>query len=146
MSVIIDLADVVVALLNAETFAPTFTAERKYRPADDLGDLSTLTVLVVPKTQVLEPLTRGTNRNEYTLDIGVMKRVTAETNVILDAFMDLAEDVLDLLVSPSNRILTVGSDKANWIRAEVDPIYDPESLKVESVFISVIRITYMIAR
>ena len=50
MSLIIDIADAVVARLNAGQFSRPLEAVRRYRPVFDLQELQTLRVSVVPKS------------------------------------------------------------------------------------------------
>ncbi|MBI5864862.1 MAG: hypothetical protein HZB38_10205 [Planctomycetes bacterium] len=60
MSTVIDIADAVVASLNAGTFSQTFEAERKYQPVFELPDMQTLHVSVVPRSVSITTATRET--------------------------------------------------------------------------------------
>ena len=48
-----EIADAVVASLNATLFVPPFTARRAWLPVHDLGEMDQIQVTVVPTTRTL---------------------------------------------------------------------------------------------
>ena len=90
MSVITDIADAIVADLNAHVFTPTFTSERKYDPGFRLEDVgSILKVLVVPAKHESVIDSRESTQNEYAIDIGVIQNPATRANAAYDTLMDL---------------------------------------------------------
>jgi hypothetical protein len=113
---IIELADAIVAALNAHTFSQAFTAERGYLPTFDLPEMGTLKVTVVPKADEGKLDTRSSSVHEYDVDIGIQQKPGTTDNAALDPLMRLAQEIADFflfgqrpggttLITPSVRIL-----------------------------------------
>jgi hypothetical protein len=81
MSVITDIADAVVASLNAGTFSEPFTAERLHQPSFELADLQTLRVSVVPKSLEIRNASRQHSFFDCTIDVGLQQKVDDDTRV-----------------------------------------------------------------
>jgi hypothetical protein len=141
MSVIIDIADAVVAALNGATFTQTFTAVRAYVPVYELTDLGTLRVTVVPRELSLVPLTRNADTGEYLIDVAVQK-VLGRDNADIDPFMTLAEDITDLF--RGSTLATYTDAKCTAVANA--PIYDPGHLDERRVFTSVVTLTFVVVR
>ena len=78
MALVIDIADAVVAELNAApagTFDPVFTAVRRVLPEFDLAELAELKVTVVPKAVEITGATRSVGQFDFQVDIGVQKKL-----------------------------------------------------------------------
>lgn len=139
MSVIMDVADAVAALLNGGSFSQEFTAVRAYQPVYDLELLKTLRVSVLASGQEIEKGTRSDNDFDFAIDVGVQKKVASPlVKAELDALTDLVEELLDYLLGqalPAEVGVTLVS-MAN------KPIYDPDHLQRKHVFTSVITATY----
>lgn len=105
MSDLIDIADAVVAQLNAASWSETFTAERNRSKANKkITELTSLYVEVIPRSQVIELSARGELGKLLTIDIFLRKKMTpAEQDVStgeiqeddLDDLDDLAEDIAE---------------------------------------------------
>jgi hypothetical protein len=135
-AVILDLADAVVAQLNAATLSQAFTAERLYSPLENLETLTTLKVTVVPRSAFFE----GADRNRKTvtaeIDIGVQRRSDLE-QVDLDALMVFVEEIVDLF--PFGGLSTyLGASVVGLANA---PIWASDHLNEKHVFTSVITLT-----
>jgi hypothetical protein len=135
-AVILDLADAVVAQLNAATLSQAFTAERLYSPLENLETLTTLKVTVVPRSAFFE----GADRNRKTvtteIDIGVQRRSDLD-QVDLDALMVLVEEIVDLF--PFGGLSTyLGASVVGLANA---PIWASDHLNEKHVFTSVITLT-----
>jgi len=141
-SAVVQVADAVVASLNAGSFAPPFTAQRRYRPAFDLAELDTLRVSVVPKSVEITNATRSASYFDCTVDIGVQQKVDADDANAIDSLMDLVQQLADHL-----RLQRLsGLPEAVWLRIANEPVFAPEHLDQQRVFTSVISVTYRLRR
>lgn len=152
MSLVIDIAEGVKAVLNAavaeDAFSLEFEAERIYIPRFDLETATEeLSVQVVPRFDDRTLASRGGDvARAIPIDIGFQKKLTTgldpsdpAANPELDALMDLVEEVADYL-KPGTRIV-----QRVIVRTTIDPIYIPEHLANASVFTSVITANFKIA-
>ncbi len=142
MSVILDIADAVVASLNAGSFALEFEAERKYQPAFELQDMQTLHVSVVPKSLAITTAARDSGFFDVAIDIGVQKKVNADESAELDALMNLVEQIADHL-----RMKRLDdAPNAAWLGVANEPVFAPEHLEQWRQFTSVLTVTYRVRR
>lgn len=74
MSILVPLADAIVAALNAQPWLPE-AAERKFRVRWDLEELTRLRIAVVPRTLVYRPLDRDRDIVEATVEIAVQQKI-----------------------------------------------------------------------
>jgi len=95
-----DIADALIAMLNAATFSKTFTAARAVAPRYLLEQIQTLTVDVVLTARTVQLVTRGGHRvREYELAIAIQDKLgtgsaAAATLAALDALADEIETAL----------------------------------------------------
>jgi hypothetical protein len=148
MPLILDMADAVVAELNAAQQAPApgfglpFTAVRAYRPTYDLTELKTLKVTVVPKGIEIVNITRNANQNDVSVDVAVQQKVDPDDSTQMDALMALVEKLGDFF-----RLRRLASfPTALWTKTENVPIYSPEHLETKQVFTSVLTFTFRVVR
>jgi len=145
VSTVIDVADAVVASLNAPGapgFALPFTAVRKYVPAVELSDLADLNVTVVPKAAEITTATRTSSYFDCTIDIGIQRRVNPDEPAELDALADLAEQIVDhLRLKPLEAL-----PEAAWMDIAHEPVFATEHLDQQRVFTSVVSVTYRVRR
>ena len=145
MSLIIDVADAVVAELNgapAGTFAQAFTAARHYRPQFDLAELKTLRVSVVPKAIAVTGLMRSANQHDVSIDVAVQKKVSPDDAAELDGLMTLTEQIADFF-----RLRRLAAlPQALWTKTDNVPVYSPEHLEQKQVFTSVLTFSYRVVR
>src|SRR5690606_18917339 len=124
VSTIIDVADAVTASLNAGTFSPPFTAQRRYQPRLDLAQLQTLRVSVVPKSVTTTAASRRDGFVDSAVDIGIQQKVTAGDPSQVDALLDLVEQINDHL-----RLTPLASfPGALWVSAAHEPVFASEHL------------------
>jgi hypothetical protein len=142
VSTINQIADAVVASLNAAPFSLPFTAERKYQPAFELSQLHELRVSVVPKSLAATAATRADVFFDCAIDIGVQRKVNADDAPTLDGLMHLVEEITDRL--RFHRLEALPG--AAWLAIENDPIFAPDHLEKERVFTSVLTVTYRVRR
>lgn len=143
MSIVADIADAVVAALNAQTFTPTFSTERRLLPVFDLaeaGDQARVTV--VPRSVAIAGGTRTENVFDVAVDVGVQRRIDVEDTAQGDALLDLVEQIGDAL-----RLKRLpGYPEAAWVSLEHEPVLAAEHLERLRVFTSVLTVTYRVRR
>jgi hypothetical protein len=137
----VQLADAVVAALNAGKFSLAFTAQRLYRPFFDLPDMSTLHVTVVPDSVVLTQHTRTTMANETKVDVAVQKKYKTEDAAELDPLVALVEEIAEMFAQ--NRVLAELG--AVLLKVEHAPVYSPEHMQDKRMLTSIITLTYRMA-
>ncbi|MEM8738082.1 MAG: hypothetical protein AAGG38_06340 [Planctomycetota bacterium] len=134
----VQLAEAVVADLNEAEWELTFEATRSYRPAFDLEDLDELRVTVTPAAADAVPISRG----EYDRHVGVLvalqQQVGPEETDRLDALTDLVHAITTHL---EDRRLD-GMPTARFEGAESDPLYHPDLLENQRVFLAPILVKY----
>lgn len=140
-SLILDIADAVVAELNAGPFGGAFTAARDYRPRYTPAELQNLRVTVVPRTLTVEAESRSQQRVEAAIDIAVQKRLETESAAELDPLMDLVDQIVAFW--PMRRPAALPEVICTGV--ENDPIYAVEHLDELRVFTSVVSLVLRVA-
>ena len=135
MSALVNIADALVAALRAQRFSQPLEALRAYVPAQELKDLGTAHVTVVPRAFRPELTTRAACTAEFALDLGIQKRVAVADLAELDACLDLVEEICVLL-------RTAAPCGLGWTRLENDPVFAREHLLEKCVFTSLVTVTY----
>jgi hypothetical protein len=149
MSVATDIADAVVAELNAavaaEQFSQQFTAARAYVPEFDLRDLcgqEGLRVAVAVKSFDESLASRSSTQTDYAIDVAVIQKVENLGNTELDPLMDLVQAIADFF-----RLRRLASyEAAMWHGSSNDPPYSQEHLREKHLFLSVLTLTYRVLR
>ena len=142
MSAILNLADAIVAGLNGHDFSQGFTATREYVPSSDLPALASISVVVVPKAVVIESVTREAESFDCDVDIGIQRKMDISSNVMLDAMVDLTEEIVDFL--RMSRLADYPT--AGWLSIANEPVFAVEHLDQEHVFTSIVTVKYRILR
>ena len=142
MSIAVNIADAVVATLNAATFSQPVTAERAYIPRYELSEMQDLRVTVVPKQMATTTASRGAASRDVTLDVAVQKKLGDPTGAQADqdALMGLSEEIADHLRTTA----LLGQPGAKWIHTEHTAIYATEHLEQMRQFTSVATLTYRV--
>ncbi|MCL2647568.1 MAG: hypothetical protein FWD61_11275 [Phycisphaerales bacterium] len=142
MSLVVDVADAVVAMLKAEPLK--LDAIRAYRPEFELVELKTLRVSVVPRGIEITSLNRNANQHDVSVDVGVQQKVDPNDAAALDALMAKVQQIADEL---RLRRLTLPNDgSAIWVKTANEPVYSPDHLQTKQVFTSVLTLTYRVVR
>ena len=142
MAVITDIADAVVAEINAGLFSQSVAATREYLPHFDLEDMQTLRVTVVPKSVTTLPGGRGHNQHDYAIDVAVQQKLQTADNAEIDALMLLVDEVGDHF-----RFKRLSSyPNAMWLKTENQPVYAQEHLQEMRQFTSVLTLTFRVMR
>lgn len=140
MSTILDIADAVVASLNAGTFAQPVQAERRYQPTFELPDLAELKVSVVPKAVTITNATRTDGYFDCAVDVGVQKKIADDAEI--DAMVNLVEELADHL----RQKRLDDAPEAGFVSIANEPVFAPEHLDTQRVFTSVLTVTYRVRR
>jgi hypothetical protein len=142
MTTIIDIADALVTELAAFTLdtAHPVTVVRAYAPQATSGELSAITVTVVPKgtDEALIDRTRAALR--HSIDIAVQQKIDTTSNSEADALMALVDGIAEHL--RKSRVLSNVS--AYWVECVRTAIYSPEHWREQNVFTSVLTVTYQV--
>jgi hypothetical protein len=147
MALVVEIADAVVAALNAAHLSQPFEAKRYYLPEFDLKDMDTLHVSVVPAELDEELADRSRERAEYKIHVAVQKRVAKNDppgldEAEIDDLMTLVQEIDDLFRHKP----LAGFTQARWARTENKPIYDPKHLKESGQFTSLLVFTFRMMR
>ena len=141
MALVIDIADAVVAELNAApagTFDHVFTAMRRVLPEFDLAELAELKVTVVPKAVEITGATRSVGQFDCQTDIGVQKKLGKDLDTETAGLCGL----VDAIAAYLRRRPLAATPHAVWVRSRNDPVYAPEHLADQRAFTSVLTVTY----
>lgn len=139
MATIIDIADSVVAELNAATFSQPVSAVRHYAPQYDVAQMTALHVTVVPKALSSQALDRSRDTFEYLIDVAVQQKVD-QANPPLDVLMTLVEEIADHF-----RARALDSfPNARCIEVKNEPVYSPEHLTELGQFTSVLTLKFRV--
>ena len=141
MATINDIADAVVAELNASSFGQPFSAERHYQPRFELSEMSELHVSVVPRGLASKALDRGRDSFEYQIDVAVQQK-TDMSDGSLDALMTLVEEIADHFRTQP----LAGYPHARCTEVKNEPVYSLEHLDELRQFTSVITLTFRVWR
>jgi hypothetical protein len=142
VSEIADIADAVVTELNEGEFSQEFTAARSYLPSFDLKDMKDLHVSVVPKGVAVQPAGRAACQYDYSIDVGVQKKLSAADASEIDPLTALVEEIAGFF-----RLRRLaGYPAAIWARTEHPHLYAPEHLEQLRQFTSVITMTFRVVR
>ncbi len=142
MDPINELADAVVAAHNGGGFSQTFNAERRYLPEFTQKELATLRVIVVCREEDEERATRKQDFFDYSINVGVWKKIDMTTQVESDALMGLTREIRDFL----RQNTLPNAPGATWLRCKRSFPYDRQSLEMKHVFAGVITVTYRTLR
>jgi hypothetical protein len=141
MAVILDIADAVVAELNATAFSQPLTAERYYRPQFELSEMTELKVTVVPRALASKTLDRSRDSFDYQIDVAVQKKTDISPEA-LDALMTLVEEIADHF----RKHPLASYPDARCTEVKNEPVYALEHLDELRQFTSVITLSFQVWR
>lgn len=140
MPLITQVAEAVVAELNATTFSQPITAFRSYLPRVELAELKTLKVTVVPSNVTVVAASRSQTQRDVAIDVAVQKKLGQEQNVSLDPLLALAEEIAEHFWA--KRLDSFPG--ALCVKTEFKPIYAPEHIEQLRTFTSVLTLTFRV--
>ena len=142
MALIVDIAEAVVAELNAGEFSQAFSAQRLYRPQFDLAEMKDLHVTVVPKGVATSIASRSGVQCDVSVDVAVQKKLESESSDEIDPLMNLVEEIADFF---RQRKLSQ-YPKASWVATANEPVYSPGHLEELRQFTSVLTVTFRVVK
>ncbi len=140
-AIILEIADAIVAELQAIGFVPPFSVARHYLPRFELSEMNTLRVSVVPRSVRSEALDRQRDRFDYQIDVAVQQKIEP-ANAHLDALMNRVEEIADHF--RAKRLASYPN--AAWLKTEQSVLYAPEHIDELRQFTSVLTLTYRVLR
>ncbi len=140
MSLITNISDAVVDLLNNETFSVEFTAERKILPDYELADLQELRVSVVPKARDITGASRSLSTNEFAIDVGIQKKLGSDFETEVPPLLAMVDEICLFL----SRKSLPSMPNTVWTGISNEPVYAPEHLSEKRTFTSVLTVTYRV--
>lgn len=142
MSLVVEIADAVVAELNTMDLGSPLDAQRHYVPSFELKDMTNLRVSVVPKGLLITKSDRSNNTFDVLVDVAVQKKFNTGENAEIDPLMQLVQEIGDQF-----RLRRLDAfPAAHWIRTENTPIYSPEHWDELRQFTSVLTFTFRVIR
>ena len=141
MAVILNIADAVVAQLNAGSLSQPITAERHYQPKFELPDMTALHVTVVPRGITTKSLDRSRDAFDYQIDVAIQRKAEV-TNAVLDVLMNLVEEIADHFRTQP----LMSFPQARCVEVKNAPVFSQEHLEEFRQFTSVLTLTFRLAR
>ncbi len=139
---IFDIAKAIVIELNSapsETFSENFTAIFKLVPKYEISELSELKVTVVPRTYDMANLTRAATEYDFTIDIGIQKKLTtADVEAECVELYPVVDEIIDFL----RKLEFTQTPWAKQTTISNSPVVSVEHLDENRVFSSLITIGY----
>jgi hypothetical protein len=136
----VNIADEVAAMITAAQqsgeLTGTFMVGRKILPRYLIKELATTKVSVVPKSVDIQSATRAASEFTYDIEIGVQKKVT-DVESEIPGLVDFVDQISKYL-----RFKLLVTNQAMWVRASIAPIYSVEHLASDSIFTSVLTVSY----
>lgn len=124
-----------------DVYSQPITSEVRYLPEDDLSTLEGIKVYVVPSSVEDELLTRGSEENVCTVDVAIVKRLTAADRTSGDWEVEM-RGMLALVDEIASSLRFSDANGATWQKNQISPLYDPKRLRETNVFLSILRVTY----
>ena len=144
--IIIQIADALVAALNAAPFSLPFEAVRRYRPEYTLAELAELRVTVVPKGYAAEMADRSRDEEDIQIDVAVQKKLGSSDGRIDQAAADSLMRLVGEIRRATRRLRLATTPPAIRVKTENVPIYSPEHMETKGVFTSVLTITFRVVQ
>lgn len=130
---------------NPGKFSMPFISRMWFVPELELSDTKHLTVTAVPGGHVSEILDRGSDEEEYVVELGIQKRDADKMeNARISQLLMFTETAKDFL-RRRNFKLDDGK-RVVWLGVENDPPYIPGHVREWNQFTSVLTLTYRVVR
>lgn len=132
-----------------DVFSPLSVAPRAAMIVNVKRTDPSLDVVVVAVGREINSEARGTDANDYAIEIGVLQKLDeGSINADAEARVELVERICNFLRSEAGRIDQApdGAEwtpvNAIWLSSSIDPMYDHERLRRLAMFASVQRVVY----
>lgn len=143
-SIIVDIADGVVDLLNAGAFSESFTARRTWQLNQKLSDMEELSVtVIVPKEAEISNADRGSSWWDCTFQVGFQQKIAGEPvarDERCDQLAELMQEAFDWMAR--NRPV----DGAAFVEMKLLIQAAPDHLEKNHAFTGVMTFTYRVRR
>ena len=142
MAEILQVADAVVAALNAGGFSMPMQAKREYLPRFDLPEMNALHVTVVPRGLEIQAASRTAAAYDYKIDVAVQKRFSTGDAAELDPLLSLVDEIASFFQMKRLE----GYPPAAWVKTEHPALFAQEHMEVLRQFTSVVTFTFRVVR
>ena len=148
-TVVVDVVESIVTILNAATLSIPFVATRDYLHHYDRSDLEPIQVLVVPEILEVSAWDLRPRRSwdwgiaiwiDYLFEVGTDGQLDP---TVIDPVMTLVQEVIDLF-PPGD--VPANTPNSRLIHAENEPVYDPEEFDQFRVFSTKVLLTFRTTR
>jgi hypothetical protein len=144
-----DIAAGVAERLALTPLSLAFTVTRSYRPsvtqeqlgATDPDAVPAPVVSVVAKSRSSSQATRATIHDDVAVDVGIQAWCLPDDVSRADKLLGFVGEVVDLL---NTTPIAFDGGSTTAIEVNTDPIFDPEMLDRNNVFVSVVSVTYKV--
>ena len=142
MSLRVEIAEALRALLAGATFGLGVTVRRSRVPVVDLKDLTGAGVILTVVPRAVEEALASRSESVLTVrvDVGVQCKPATLDDADLDPLDDLVEALLDVV--RRQRLTLAGGTTAVWVSHTNEPIVLAEHLDEDRVYSSVVTVTY----
>jgi len=138
----LNVADAVVAELNASQLSLPVRAVRLYLPYFDLQEMKELHVSVVPRELHVRGLDRHRNSYDALIDLAVQKKFAEGSNQEIDPLVSFVEEIGDLF-----RLKRLAScPGAVWVATDHRVLYSQEHWDQMNQFTSLLTLSFRVAR
>ena len=138
MSLAADIADAVVATLEAAALSLPITAARAYAPVEDLAEGDGVRVDVVPTIHAatVADVSRRLE-HQWVISVWVRERLGTSDPAIIDPLMDLVEEIVPLFAGRP-----LAGTRAQCVGVENNPAVDGGMLDAKGLFSSGLHLTF----
>lgn len=141
MAEIIEIGDGVVAGLNAATFRKKFVAAREYIAEFELAELEDVKVVVGAMRQRRRRHSRAAWERDYDVQVAVVER-SGLSRQELDKLVDLPEEI----ATWADEHEMEACPQANLFEIDIAEPYAVSALQTQSVFLTMVTLTYRVWR
>jgi hypothetical protein len=138
MKLALDIADAIVTEFAAHSFSEPMVVSRRVLPEFELAELKALTVTVVPKSVHVNNLTRQSSSFEVAIDIGIQQKIGKDTDAEVTRLSGIVSEIVAFL----NRRSLSSTPAARFVSIANEPVYAPDMLRENRLFLSVMTVTY----
>lgn len=139
----IQIADKVVELLNSEPLSIACTAERLYEAKYALSEEDGLLVPVVISGLDSSAETRVRDRNDFAIDVGIMKKVPDKLPATIDPLTRLRGEIIARVAGAARTGLGTDPD-GHWFRTDYKVIWDQQLLHTKHVYQSIVTFNFRV--
>ena len=142
-----EVAQGVVDALNLQTFSQEFEAVRAWEVRDTIESTENAIVSVIPSEDIITTASRGADNHAVGIDVVIQKQHSGTNEAAFmsedDEIDDLAQEVMDYLSDPDNRIIT---ESLNATPVAISKERDRDRLISDGVFTVMVSVTYSLVR